>query len=188
MNMMRYAGMICMLSAVLYAIPLPVSAHVTGASWETPAGTYTSDIGYDPVTFTAGVYTRFDFSLWNGTTTTDANGIVSGVSVDFSQVWIRIINQSDQETLLATGIWKQPVGPTTLLYEFTAPGTYKLEASYRDKDGNDIAVASQSITVEAAPAALSGYAVPGGFFIIGLAIGAAGYALARRSRRGDSLK
>lgn len=116
-----------------------VSAHTTGASWNAPAGSYTVDVGYDPTTFTAGEYTRFDFLLWKGAANT-------GAPATFSQVWVRIMS-ADKSTLLATGIWKQPIGPTTLLFEFTEPGAYTLETSYRDQDGNDIAVASFPITV-----------------------------------------
>lgn len=132
-----------------FALIIPsASAHVTGSSWETPVGKYTTDIGYDPTVITAGQYELFNFYLWIGTTTTDQNGITSGTPQDFAQVWIRIVRTSDQDTVLATGIWKQPIGPTTLLFEFDEPGDYSLEISFRDADGNDIAVVSEPITVE----------------------------------------
>lgn len=115
------------------------SAHTTGASWNATDGDHTIDIGYDPVTFTAGQYARFDLLLWQGAANT-------GDPADFAQVWMRIV-RDPHETVLATGIWKQPIGPTTLLFEFMEPGAYTMEVSYRDKDGNDIAAASFPITV-----------------------------------------
>lgn len=132
------------LTAVAFAIVLlsgatPVFAHGTESSWNIPSGSYTVDVGYDPSTFVAGQYTRFDFLLWRG-------GEKTNSSAAFNQVWIRI--QKGGDTLLATGILKQPVGPTTLLYEFTTPGSYTLDASYRDAEGNDIATSSIPITVE----------------------------------------
>lgn len=129
--------------AMMLALPSLALAHTVGASWNIPyQGGYTVDIGYDPTTFVAGTYTRFDFLLWKGPANT-------GDPVDYAQIWIRI-TRSGNNTVLATGIWKQPIGPTTLLYEFQDPGNYTLEASYRDKDGNDIAIASIPITVAAA--------------------------------------
>ena len=123
------------------ASPAIATAHATGASYNQTIGAYTADIGYDPVTFTAGESTRFDFKLWKGATT-------SGEEAPFAQIWIRIVR--DKNSVLATGLWDQPIGPTTLLYEFETPGNYVLEASYRDASGNDIAVASFPISVMAA--------------------------------------
>lgn len=173
MRILPYFGLVLVVACAWCATPFIASAHVTGSSWEIPVGKYTADIGYDPITFTAGVYTRFDFNLWVGTTTTDANGIVSGTPADFSQVWVRVLSQNSQETLLATGIWKQPIGPTTLLYEFTLPGSYKLEASFRDADGNDIAVVPTSITVSAAGRSIfSALGIPLIALVLGAACGA----------------
>jgi hypothetical protein len=174
MNSARIAlAVLVSFSAILLGAPLAY-AHVTGSSWETPVGKYTSDVGYDPVTFVAGQYTRFDFNLWIGKTSTDSNGITSGTPQSFAQVWIRILNKNTQDTLLATGIWSQPIGPTTLLYDFEEPGNYTLEVSYRDAQGNDIAVVSIPISVGSAgglPPFLVEYVAPALLFIIGLAIG-----------------
>jgi len=148
-------------------------AHTTGASWNTVVGQYTADLGYDPATFAAGQYTRFDFLLWKGPANT-------GTPADFSQIWVRIV-RDDNDTLLATGIWKQPVGPTTLLFEFTEPGSYKLEASYRDVDGNDIAVASFPITV-AAGSSSSGTFLPLLIAILAFIAGGAAAVIVLRAR------
>ncbi len=136
---MRSMWITVVILACAISLPLHASAHTTGASWNATSGPYTVDVGYDPVTFTAGQYTRFDFLLWNGPANTSDQK-------DFSQIWVRIV-RDDNHTLLATGIWKQPVGPTTLLFEFAEAGSYTLEVSYRDRDGNDIAVAKFPITV-----------------------------------------
>jgi hypothetical protein len=135
MNRIKLAAIV----AIVSFVPALALAHTTGASWNAPSGPYTIDLGYDPTVFTAGQYSRFDFLLWRGPANT-------GQPAPFSQVWVRI-TRAGADTLLATGIWKQPVGPTTLLYEFTEPGSYTIETSYRDADGNDIATSSFPITV-----------------------------------------
>ena len=119
----------------------PALAHTTGASWVATSSPYIIDVGYDPMTSTAGNYTRFDFILWKDTLNT-------GEQVDYGHVWVRILK--DDKTLLATGIYRQPLGPTTLLYRFQEPGSYILEASFRAGDGSDLAVAKFPITVASA--------------------------------------
>jgi hypothetical protein len=140
-------------------------AHTTEASWEVPIGKYTADVGYDPPQVAAGLYERFDFTLWVGATT-------SGEVADYSQIWIRILRGSD--TLLATGIWTQPIGPTTLLYEFPEPGSYTLETSFRDADGNDLAVQTFPITVAGSSdiGPLYGVALDVALIVAGLLLGA----------------
>ena len=131
-------------TAVLFIgvlFPLSVFAHVTGASWNATSSPYVIDVGYDPVTFVAGNYTRFDFVLWRGAVNT-------GDHAEYAQVWVRILNEESHDTHLATGIWHQFIGPTTLLYRFAEPGHYVLETSFRDSSGNDIAVGSFPIVVE----------------------------------------
>lgn len=155
----------------LLAMTAPAFAHTTGSSWNVPSGPYTVDVGYDPITFVAGQYTRFDFLLWKGPANTSP-------PAPFDQVWIRI--QKEDDTLLATGILKQSVGPTTLLYEFTQPGSYTLEASYRDADGNDIATSSFPITVEGGQGGTP-ILMPLMLFVIGAVVG--GFIVLMRTRR-----
>lgn len=111
------------------------NAHGDGASWEVPSGEYVADVGYDPGEFIAGEYTLFDFDLKKSDST----------AVAFAEAWVRI--KSTNDTYLATGIRKQPSGPTTLLYTFTTPGNYTLEVSYRDANSNELAVVSLPLTV-----------------------------------------
>ena len=141
-----------------------VSAHTTGAYWETPVDGYAIDIGYDPAVITAGQYTRFDFNLWVGATT-------SAEIADFSQVWVRILH--DKDTLLATGIFHQSIGPTTLLYTFPEAGAYLLDVSFRDADGNEIAAASFPIQTEdsSGGAPVSEYGIAAAALLIGAALG-----------------
>ena len=152
-----------------------VYAHVTGASFNSTSSPYVFDIGYDPVTFTAGEYERFDFILRDEKT---------GNPVPFDQIWVRITN--DDNTLLATGLFHQTIGPTTLLYVFPAPGSYKVEPSFRDADGNEIAVTSFPITVTSGGGVggtVEQYAILSGVFMAGCLIGAFGLrALLKRKR------
>lgn len=105
-----------------------VSAHTSGVSLEQVAGKYVIDIGYDPAVPLAGQYTNFDFTLKDSST---------GDYSEFDHVWVRI--EKDDATLLAMGIAHQDLGPTTLLYAFSAPGEYQLSASYRTREGTEIA-------------------------------------------------
>ncbi len=151
------------LITLLFLVSVGVaSAHVTGASWEKVDGTNTLDIGYDPVAVTAGNYENFDFKL-RDTVTADP--------IPFAQVWVRII--TDNNTVLATGLFDQPIGPTTLLYQFDIPGNYTLEASFRDADGNDISTGSFPFTVQpGGSGGLVSLALPGILFVIGILCGA----------------
>lgn len=162
--MTRALGYIATLALLL--LPAGVFAHTTGASWNQSSGPYNVDIGYDPATFTAGQYTRFDFLLWKGEVNT-------GELAPYDQVWVRLID-TDRNTLLATGVWHQPIGPTTLLYLFVKPGTYMLETSFRDAESNDIAVASFPITVEGGSGADGTlYVAIGAALLIGALVGTA---------------
>jgi hypothetical protein len=173
--MHRYAAVFVAAVCAISFYAFPVLAHTTGAFWSVPVGAYTVDVGYDPVSFTTGQYARFDFLLWNGPADT-------GTQADFAEIWVRIIGDNNA-SLLATGIWKQPYGPTTLLYEFAKPGTYTLETSYRNADGKDIAVGSFPITVVASNEGGVSLrsAVP---FLFGVLVGA--FAIALWGRRKTS--
>lgn len=129
------------------------SAHTSGAAYEQKSGAYTTDIGYSPTIFTASDYASFDFLLWRGPVNT-------GEPADYAQVWVRIIHEKN--TLLATGIFNQPFGPTGLLYDFARPGEYVLEASFRTEEGDEIASSTFPITVEKSPDAfpLDPYGIP----------------------------
>ncbi len=162
---------------ILYSgvFPAAASAHATGASLYATTSPYVIDVGYDPIQVFAGDSTRFDFILANEST---------GKSEPYAQVWIRI--KSSERTLLATGIFRQPFGPTTLLYAFPEPGTYTIQPSYRDKDGNELAVASFPLTVTAPDedASFLGFLSGGVLILVGVVLGVfITIAIARRSKR-----
>ena len=140
-----------------------VQAHSSGLSFEATSTPYIVDIGYDIVSFYAGESVRFDFTLKDEKTDDEET---------FDHVWIRILR--DSKTLLATGIRKQEIGPTTLLFVFPLEGLYTLETSYRSADGEDIAKATFPISVlpieESLWSRYGGYMVP---LLAGLLIGAA---------------
>lgn len=164
------AGILFTAVCTLFLIPFSASAHVTGASWEKADGPNTLDIGYDPVAITAGNYENFNFKLRN---------TASSDPVPFVQVWVRVVK--DKSTVLATGLFDQPIGPTTLLYQFDVPGDYTLEASFRDADGNDISTGSFTFTVQ--PGGSGGVlslAIPGILFIAGVLCGGAAAVIFRR--------
>jgi hypothetical protein len=121
-------------------------AHSTGASFEQKNGAYVIDVGYDVSSFKAGEAVRFDFLLHDAADEKD---------LDFNHVWVRMVNTSEKQTELATGIAHQSIGPTTLLYVFPSGGTYTLEPSFRDAAGEDIA--TTSITISVAPAEDAGF-------------------------------
>lgn len=110
----------------------PAIAHVSGASWNATSTPYIIDVGYTPDRFVAGEYAVFDFLLWR-----DAANV--GKPVDFTEAWVRVLR--DKETLLATGIRRQQLGPTTLLYTFANPGEYSLSVSFRNQKSDELAAA-----------------------------------------------
>lgn len=162
--------------AVILSAGTKVEAHVTGASFTSTSTPYVVDIGYDPINIMTGQYARFDFVLRNEKT---------GNPVPFDQIWVRITHASD--TLLATGLLHQSIGPTTLLYVFAEPGTYKLEPSFRDADGNEIVAASFPVTVTSSSGiggVVQQYVVLFTVFVAGCVLGALGlrtYAKRKRS-------
>jgi hypothetical protein len=151
---MRRTGSIALgvLCAGIVCIPF-VYAHESGASWEEQVGEYLIDIGYEPEEFRAGDSIRFDFALKDST----------GATENFDEVWVRIVDETSKKTALATGIRRQSVGPTTLLYAFGHKGPYSLEASYRTADGEEIA--AHAFPVAVTPDQQKG---PAPLFLIGI--------------------
>lgn len=132
-----YSVLICTIFGAATFVAGPAYAHETGASFTATTTQYAIDIGYDPASFVAGQSVRFDFVL---------NEEKTDAPVAFDQVWVRITDADN--TLLATGLLHQSIGPTTLLYVFSDPGSYKLESSFRNADGDEIAAATFPIHVQ----------------------------------------
>lgn len=90
---------------VLFFLPMMALGHGTGGSFEQKVGDYTVDVGYEPAAPQAGERLLLDFKL---------NSAADDTPIDFSDVWVRI--EHDKDTLLATGVARTYLGPSTLLY------------------------------------------------------------------------
>lgn len=150
--------------ALFLLLALPVEAHFNGSSWEEIKGEYLVDVGYDAESFVAGEYVRFDFSLKDAP---------AQHPEDFAEVWVRVVS-AEEGTRLATGVRRQPIGPTTLLYVFDRAGAYSLEVSFRDENGKDLATSSMPVAVTGSGAAVVLWPVAAG---AALAAGIAGFVL-----------
>lgn len=139
---------------------ITASAHTVGLSWMATTSPYVIDIGYDPTEFHVGGAARFDFLLHHEHGADNAS---------YDHVWVRVIRE--EQTLLAVGVRKQSLGPTTLLYQFTEPGSYTLEASFRDIDGNDLAVKAFPLTVTVGSSSSGGVSSGLMLFVAGLCVG-----------------
>jgi hypothetical protein len=157
------------LCAALSAVPFFVHAHSLGASFEVLEGEHLIDIGYEPDVFREGRYTRFDFELRRAS---------DKEFVPHDEIWVRILRE--KQTVLATGIRRQDIGPTTLLFTFEEAGEYRLEASYRS-NGRNIATTSIPLTIEEQEESfLSEYGASLIFLLIGLLVGISSILLWRR--------
>lgn len=115
--------------------PALAYAHGDGASFEATSSPYLIDVGYEPEEFVAGYASTFDFGLSDE----------DGKDIEFETVWVRFTK--DGKTYFATGLGKQLIGRTTLLYVFDSPGTYELHVSYR-RGGEEVAEAAFPFEVE----------------------------------------
>lgn len=107
------------------------SAHTTGASFEKTEGEYVVDVGYDPAQVRGGGRLILDFNIHK-----------NGDPVAFDYVWVRLT--AEDETLLATGIARAEIGPTTLLYSVPAD-IDQLAISVRFDEDQDSLIASEFI-------------------------------------------
>lgn len=112
-----------------------VSAHGTGASFEKNIGNYKVDIGYDPMTFSAGQSQRFDFNIYD--TKSDS-------PVNFSDVWV-LISQGNK-TVFAGGIYKSDLGVAGMTFVFPKEGDYILDVRF-ENNSNTIVEVTFPITV-----------------------------------------
>lgn len=123
--------------AVFVLIPaVPISAHTSGASLEAESGEYLIDIGYEPGDMYVGGRMVLDIEL---------NDLDRKLT-DFSRVWLRVAR--DKETLLATGVGKADLGPTTFMIRIPQEweGDIMLHVRY-EREGDGIATASFPLTV-----------------------------------------
>lgn len=97
-------------------------AHGDGESYEETKGNYLIDIGYEK-NIMAQQPASFDFNILNAQTQEE---------IPFTSVWVQVIK--DDKTLFATGLYKQDIGATTLLYTFPMEGTYEISARFQNDD------------------------------------------------------
>lgn len=100
-------------------------AHASGVSFESVVGDYRVDIGYDPDALAAGAAQVFDFALID---------MATKRQVPVSEIWVRIIENEGERTLLASGLRESDFGRTTLLYVFPKEGSYSISASFRREE------------------------------------------------------
>lgn len=125
------------LSIFVLIIPLGYArAHTLGASLEATSTPYFIDVGYDPDPMETGSSVRFEFELRNST---------HALITDYDYVWVRVVR--DRQTHFASGIHRQFLGPTTLLYTFDQPGAYILDVGFRAEEGDEIAHAEFTFDV-----------------------------------------
>lgn len=115
-----------------------VAAHSLGVSLERTVGEYWIDIGYEPSQPFGGDRMVFDFNL--------ADAAATSTTVEFDYVWVRL--QSSEGTLLASGIHRAPIGPTTLLIMLPKDTKGDMHLSVRfQKDDDTLAESEFTIPV-----------------------------------------
>lgn len=143
--------------------PSLVSAHSNEKSFEQKVGQYKIDVGYEPSEFEDNSPATFDFNISDTKT---------GEDVDFTDAWVRI--ESGNTTFFATGVFKQSLGATTLVYTFPKPGNYNLYVRFENKE-NQIAETTIPITVisnsEQATGLLFQNNITGMGVLLGVAVG-----------------
>jgi len=120
---MRKIAFVILALFLISPIFTPVVAHSTGESFEKKVGDYLVDIGYDPAIFEAGISNTFSFGLVNAQTEEE---------IDFDYVWVRI--EQEGQTDFASGIKKQELGATTMIYTFPEITTYDISVRYQKGD------------------------------------------------------
>jgi hypothetical protein len=112
-------------SLLLFCVPLSVCAHGAGAFFETTVGNFIVDIGFSSPAPEVGESVVFDFQIRKVGTS-----LTSGSDTDFSDVWVRI--ESEEKTLLATGLYNAEFGGPRLSYVFPKEGEYTIYARYEN--------------------------------------------------------
>ncbi len=165
MNMPRFLISLVLLVLV---VPLAVSAHVVGESYEVPSGADTVDIGYSTKTPDVRESVQFDFRLRKGQD-----------PQPFSDVWVNI-TAADGSVVYASGLYNSPFGGPRLSYVFPHPGKYTISARF--ENGTEMHEGSFPMTVTPAPGTspLIPFSYAGGGFVLG---GAAAFILLRRREK-----
>jgi hypothetical protein len=125
----------------LCGVPLAVLSHGAGAFFETTVGDFIIDIGYSSPAPEVNEAVVFDFQIRNSDTE-----LISGSDAEFSDVWVRI--ESEEKTLLATGLYNAEFGGPRLSYVFLKEGEYTVYVRY--ENGSD-ALAETSFPMTVLP-------------------------------------
>lgn len=149
------------IAAFLGFTPLLLSAHGFGGSLEVNTGEYLVDVGYQPITPSAGAPVSYDFLLAEAKT---------GRPVEFESVWVRIAK--GKSTVFATGIKKAELGPTTLVYTYPGGGQdYELSVRYEGPEGTLAEASFSNLQVGGSSSGGGSSAFSLGSILIGIGIG-----------------
>ena len=118
---LRYVS--ALIIVILFALPTSVFAHYAGYSFEQKVGNYKVDIGYDTKPIEANAPVTFDFNI---------KDIKTDEYLDFGDAWVRFENENT--TYFATGVFRQPLGATTLVYTFPKAGKYSMYVRFENQD------------------------------------------------------
>ncbi|MBY0539742.1 hypothetical protein K2P56_04955 [Patescibacteria group bacterium] len=123
---MKFLSAVCVVILVL--MPLSAVAHGAGAYYEATVGEYIADVGFSSPAPQVNESVIFDFQL-RGINTT----LISGSDTEYTDVWVRI--ESEEKTLLATGIYNAEFGGPRLSYVFPKEGEYTIFVRYENESG-----------------------------------------------------
>ena len=129
-----YVFILGFVSLVSIIVPLVAFAHGDGASFERQVGDYIVDVGYEPENPQVGERLLLDLNILNADESPQ----------DFTSVWVRL--EEGGGSVLATGVAKSAVGPTTLLMKMPSAGEFTLYARF-ELSGTVLAEASFSLSV-----------------------------------------
>lgn len=118
-----------------------VGAHAGAFSYEEKVGTYYVDVGYTIEKPIGGDHLVFDFNLFEG-------GSIDSAEAMYDRVWVRI--SYEKEAFVATGVSRQPVGPTTLLFNVPKGWAGDMEVFVRYEKGPE-SLAETTFTIPVLP-------------------------------------
>lgn len=124
---------------LLLIVPSFGHTHNNGNSYEEEKDGFLIDIGYSPLTLTAGERARFDFSIYSLTATTSPKDL-------FTDVWIQI--SKDDELHFSSNLNQPNFGPTALNILLVESGEYEIYVRYQ-QESNLVTDTTFAVSVEA---------------------------------------
>lgn len=158
---MRYLAFLFLVAFVA----LPVSAHVSGESFEWEMNGYLVDIGYSTDTPSTHDVVTFDMQLMK-----------NEESAGFTDVWV-LIQDAQGAAVFAGGLHNAAFGGVRLSYRFPEAGAYKMSVRYEQGD-ETLAEVSVPFSVHADASPHLAFA-----FVGGIAIALLVYLITRFIRR-----